>query len=147
MKIISTNRKASFEYFLQDKFEAGIVLKGTEVKSLRNNTANLEDAFVVVRGTNVILKNLYIKPYEKTTSFVVDSRADRKLLLNKKEILKLMRETKNDGLTIIPTKLYFKNNLVKVEIAVAKGKKHYDKRESIKQKEIAREKSRHLYGV
>lgn len=147
MKIISTNRKASFEYFLQDKFEAGIVLKGTEVKSLRNNTANLEDAFVVVRGTNVILKNLYIKPYEKTTSFVVDSRADRKLLLNKKEILKLMRETKNDGLTIIPTKLYFKNNLVKVEIAVAKGKKLYDKRESIKQKEIAREKSRHLYGV
>ena len=146
MKIISTNRKASYEYFLLDKFEAGIVLHGSEVKSLRSNPANLEDAFVIVRGTNVIIKNLYIKPYEKATSFVVDPRIDRKLLLNKKEILKLNRETKNDGITIIPTKLYFKNNLVKIEIAIAKGKKLYDKRETIKRKELLREKSRHIFG-
>jgi SsrA-binding protein len=146
MKLISNNRKANFEYFLLDKFEAGIVLHGSEVKSLRSNQVSLEDAFVVVRGTNVWLKNLYIKPYEKATSFSVDPRIDRKLLLNKKEILKLERETKNDGLTIIPTKIYFSNNLVKLEIAVAKGKKLYDKRESIKQKELAREKSKHIYA-
>ena len=146
MKIISTNRKASFEYFLLDKFEAGIVLHGCEVKSLRTNPANLEDAFVVVRGTNVILKNLYIKPYEKATSFTIDARIDRKLLLNKKEILKLTRETKNDGITIIPTKMYFKNNYIKIEIAIAKGKKLYDKRETIKRKELLREKSRHIFG-
>ena len=145
MKIIANNRKASFEYFLLDKFEAGIVLHGCEVKSLRTNQVSLEDAFVVVRGTNVILKNLYIKPYEKATSFAVEPRIDRKLLLNKKEILKLSRETKNDGITIIPTKIYFKNNLVKLEIAIAKGKKLYDKRETIKRKEILREKSRHIF--
>lgn len=146
MKIISTNRKASYEYFLQDKFEAGIVLEGSEVKSLRQNPPNLEDAFVVVRGTNVVLKNMFIKPYEKATSFVVDARRDRKLLLNKKEILKLQRELKNQGLTVVPTKIYFKDDLIKLEIAIAKGKKLYDKRESIKQKEIAREKSRHVFG-
>ena len=146
MKIISTNRKANFEYTLLDKFEAGIVLTGSEVKSLRTNQVSLEDAFVVVRGTTVILKNMYIKPYEKSTSFVVDARADRKLLLNKREILKLDREIKNDGITIIPTKIYFKNNLVKLEIAIAKGKKLYDKRESIKRKQLLRERSRHIFG-
>ena len=146
MKIISTNRKASFEYTLLDKFEAGIVLCGSEVKSLRVNNVSLEDSFVVVRGTNVLLKNMHIKPYDKATSFVVDPRKDRKLLLNKREILKLDRETKNDGITIIPTKLYFKNNLVKIEIAIAKGKKLYDKRETIKRKELLRERSRHIFG-
>ena len=146
MKVISTNRKASFEYFLQQKFEAGIALCGSEVKSIRQNQISLEDAFVVVRGTRVILKNLYIKPYDKATSFVADARRDRFLLLHKNEILKLKRELNNQGLTVIPTKLYFKDNLVKIEIAIAKGKKLYDKRESIKQKEIAREKSRHIFG-
>ena len=146
MKIISTNRKAGFEYTLLDKFEAGIVLCGSEVKSLRSNNVSLEDSFVVVRGTNVLLKNMHIKPYEKSTSFAVDTRRDRKLLLNKREILKLDRETKNDGITIIPTKIYFKNNLVKIEIAIAKGKKLYDKRETIKRKELLRERSRHIFG-
>lgn len=146
MKIISTNRKAGFEYTLLDKFEAGIVLCGSEVKSLRGNNVSLEDSFVVVRGTNVLLKNMHIKPYEKSTSFAVDTRRDRKLLLSKREILKLDRETKNDGITIIPTKIYFKNNLVKIEIAIAKGKKLYDKRETIKRKELLRERSRHIFG-
>ena len=146
MKIISLNRRASFEYFLLDKYTAGIALVGSEVKSLRMGGVSMEDAFVVVRGTNVILKNMYIKPYEKTSVFAVDERRDRKLLLNKREILKLDRELKDVGLTIVPTKLFFEKNLVKVEIALAKGKKLYDKRESIKQKELLREKSRHVFG-
>lgn len=145
MKIISTNRRASFEYFLLDKYNAGIVLSGSEVKSIRNGNLSLEDSFVVIRGTNVYLKNMYIKPYEMTTQFVLDERRDRKLLLNKKEILKLSRALNDVGLTIVPTKIYFEKNLVKVEIALAKGKKLYDKRESIKQKELLRERSRHLF--
>lgn len=146
MKIIATNRKASFEYFLLDKYTAGIALVGSEVKSLRNGGVSMEDSYIVIRGTSVLLKNMYIKPYEKTSVFAVDERRDRKLLLNKKEILKLSRELNDVGLTIVPTKLFFEKNLVKIEIALAKGKKLYDKRESIKQKELLREKSRHLFG-
>ena len=144
MKIISTNRKASFEYFLLDKYQAGISLCGSEVKSLRNGGVSMEDSFVIIRGTNVMLKNMFIKPYEKTTTFVLDEKRDRRLLLNKREILKLSRSL-DDGKTIVPTKLYFEGNLVKIEIALAKGKKMYDKRESIKNKELLREKSRHLF--
>jgi SsrA-binding protein len=145
MKVIANNRKASFEYFLQDKYQAGICLCGSEVKSLRAGTVSLEDSYVVVRGTNVYIKNMYIKPYEKTTAYAVDERRDRKLLLNKKEILKISRQLNDVGLTIVPTKIYFNNNLVKIEIAIAKGKKLYDKRESIKNKELLRQKSQHLY--
>ena len=146
MKIISTNRKASFEYFLQDKFQAGIVLVGSEVKSLRSNIVSLEDSFVIIRGTNVYLKNMYIKPYEKSTNFLPDEKRDRKLLLNKKEILKISRELNDASMTVVPTKIYFMGSLVKVEIAIAKGKKLYDKRESIKRKELLRERSRHIFG-
>ena len=146
MKIVSTNRKASFEYFLLDTYDAGIVLCGSEVKSIRNNGVSLEDSYVIIRGTNVYIKNMYIKSYEKTTAFQVDERRDRKLLLNKREILKLSRALNDVGLTIVPTKIYFKDNLVKVQIALAKGKKLYDKRESIKKKELLREKSRHVFG-
>ena len=121
------------------------VVEGSEVKSIRSGGVNMEDGFVVIRGTNAILKNMFIKPYEKTSTFTVDEKRDRKLLLNKKEILKLSRELNNESITIVPTKLYFLNNLVKIEIAVAKGKKLYDKRESIKNKELLREKSRHLF--
>lgn len=145
MKVIANNRKASFEYFLQDKYQTGICLCGSEVKSLRAGTVSLEDSYVVVRGTNVYIKNMYIKPYEKTTAYAVDERRDRKLLLNKKEILKISRQLNDVGLTIVPTKIYFNNNLVKIEIAIAKGKKLYDKRESIKNKELLRQKSQHLY--
>ena len=146
MKIISVNRKASFEYFLLDKYTAGIVLAGSEVKSIRTSGVSLDDSYVIIRGTNVYIKNMFIKPYEKTTAFALDERRDRKLLLNKKEILKLSRQLNDIGLTIVPTKIYFEKNLVKVEIALAKGKKIYDKRESIKQKELLREKSRHVFG-
>lgn len=146
MKIISTNRKASFEYFLLDKFSAGIVLAGSEVKSIRNNGVSLEDSYVVIKKGEAFIKNMFVKPYEKTTTFAVDERRDRKLLLNKKEILKLERSLNDIGLTIVPTKIYFEKNLVKLEIAVAKGKKLYDKRESIKQKELLREKGRHIFN-
>ncbi len=146
MKIISTNRKASFEYFLLDKFSAGIVLVGSEVKSIRNSGVSLEDSYVVIKRGEAFIKNMYVKPYEKTTTFAVDERRDRKLLLNKKEILKLERSLNDVGLTIVPTKIYFEKNLVKLEIALAKGKKLYDKRESIKQKELLREKGRHIFN-
>lgn len=145
MKIIATNRKANFEYFLLEKFQAGIVLCGSEVKSLRKNNVKIEDSFVIIRGTNVYLKNMFIKSYDKASAFAPDELRDRKLLLGKKEILKLSRELCNVGLTIVPTKIYFVDSLVKVEIALAKGKKLYDKRETIKKRELLREKSRHLF--
>ncbi len=144
MKIVSTNRKASFDYFLEDKFEAGIVLIGSEVKSLRNKEVSLTDTFVLIRDNQVYLKNLYIKPYDKTTSFIPNERKDRKLLLHKNEILKLQRAVNEKGYAIIPTKMYFKDHLVKVEIALAKGKKLYDKRETIKKRQQDREISREL---
>ena len=146
MKIISTNRKASFEYFLLDKYDAGIVLVGSEVKSIRNSGVSLEDSYVVIKRGEAYIKNMYVKPYEKTSAFAVDERRDRKLLLNRKEILKLERSLNDVGLTIVPTKIYFEKNLVKLEIALAKGKKLYDKRESIKQKELLREKGRHIFN-
>lgn len=146
MKIISTNRKASFEYFLLDKYDAGIVLVGSEVKSIRNSGVSLEDSYVVIKRGEAYIKNMYVKPYEKTSAFAVDERRDRKLLLNRKEILKLERSLNDVGLTIVPTKLYFEKNFVKLEIALAKGKKLYDKRESIKEKELLREKGRHIYN-
>ena len=138
------NKKANFDYFIEDKFEAGIVLEGSEVKSLRNGEASLLDSFVFLRGGEVYLKNMYIKSYKQSSAFTPDERRDRKLLLSKREILKLERQTKEKALTIIPTKVYFKGNLVKVEIATAKGKKLYDKRETIKRREQDREVARKL---
>ena len=139
MKIIVNNKRANFEYFLYDTFEAGIVLEGSEVKSLRQSESSLLDSFVFLKNREVFLKNMYIKPYKQATSYVPDERRDRKLLLSKKEILKLERAVKEKALTIVPTKLYFKDNLVKVEIATAKGKKMFDKRDTIKQRDQERE--------
>ena len=134
--IIANNKKAYFEYFIEDTFEAGIVLVGSEVKSVKNGGISLVDSFVQIKNDEVFLKNTYIKPFEKTTAFAPDARKDRKLLLNKKEIQKLIRGTKEKNYTIVPTKVYLKNNLVKIEIALAKGKKLYDKKETLKQKAV-----------
>ena len=142
MNLITNNRKAYFEYYIHDTFEAGIVLEGSEVKSLRRNGFNLQDSFVYIKDNEIYLKNSYIKPYEKTAVFALDGRRDRKLLLNKKEIQKLIRETKEKGRTIVATKVYFKGSFVKLEIASATGKKLYDKRETIKQKDIKRDMER-----
>ena len=144
MKLIVNNKKAYFEYFIEDTFEAGIVLEGSEVKSLRGGEASLLDSFVFLRNHEVFLKNMYIKPYKQATSYIPNERRDRKLLLQKREILKLDRAVKEKGLTIVPTKVYFKDNLVKVEIATAKGKKLFDKRETIKRREQDRDINRQL---
>lgn len=139
---ICTNRKAYFDYFVEDTFEAGIVLVGSEVKSLRNKEFSLQDSFVSIQNNEVFLKNAYIKSFEKTSAFIPDTRRDRKLLLHKNEILKLIRGTKEKGYTIVPLKAYFMGKNVKLEIGLCKGKKLYDKRESIKKKDLNRELQR-----
>lgn len=134
MKLITNNKKAGFNFFLSDFVQAGIVLEGSEVKSLRSGHASLDDSFVFVKDGEVFLKNCYIKPYEKSSSFTPDSRRSRKLLLNKSEITKLSQRMREKGFSCVPTKMYFEGGLVKVEIALAKGKKLFDKRDTLKEK-------------
>ena len=144
MKVISNNKKAFYDYFVSDLVEAGIVLEGCEVKSVRTGGASLTDSFVVIKNGEMFLKNAYIKPYENTTSYKPDERKTRKLLLNKSEIQKFERMTKEKGFTIVATKIYFnKSNRVKVEIGLAKGKKLYDKRQTLKEKSIKRDIERY----
>lgn len=144
MKVVSNNKKAFFDYFVSDLVEAGIVLEGSEVKSVRAGGVSLIDSFVVIKNGEMFLKNAYIKPYEKTSSFKPNERRDRKLLLNKSEIQKFERILKEKGYTIVATKIYFNNqNKVKVEIGLAKGKKLYDKRQTLKEKSIKREIDRY----
>ena len=140
MKLVSNNKKAFYDYFVSDLVEAGIVLEGCEVKSIRDGGVNLKDSFVFVKGGEMFLKNAYIKTYDKSSAFKLDERRTRKLLLNKSEILKFERLVKEKGLTIVATKIYFNDkNRVKVEIGVAKGKKLYDKRQTLKEKSIKRD--------
>lgn len=140
MKVISNNKKAFYNFFVSDLVEAGIVLEGCEVKSVRAGGASLTDSFVVVKNGEMFLKNAYIKHYEKTSSFKPDERRTRKLLLNKSEIQKFERMVKEKGFSIVPTKIYFNNaNKVKVEIGLAKGKKLYDKRQTLKEKSVKRD--------
>ncbi|QTA37118.1 SsrA-binding protein SmpB [Thermosipho ferrireducens] len=145
MKIIAKNKKAYTDYHLLETYEAGIELKGTEVKSLREAGANFKDSFCRIKNGEIFLLNLNIPPYKSGNIFNHDPERPRKLLLHKKEIHRLMGKVKEQGLTIIPTKIYFNNrNLAKVEIAVAKGKKLYDKREEIKKKEINKRMKEYL---
>ncbi|MGI5841859.1 MAG: SsrA-binding protein SmpB [Christensenellales bacterium] len=139
MKVIASNKKASFNYFLLDKFEAGIVLTGSEVKSVRDGEISINESFVQVENDEIFLKNAYIKPYEKASSFVPDEKRNRKLLLHKKQIQRLIKEKQTKNLTIVPTKVYFVDGLVKIEIALAKGKKLYDKRDTMAEKSVKRE--------
>jgi SsrA-binding protein len=148
VKIIADNRRAGYEYALSDRFEAGIVLVGTEIKSLRSNSCNIKDAYVMVRGGEAYILNMNIAPYQAGNIFNHDPLRTRKLLLNKKEIIKLSKRTKEDGYTLIPTKVYFSKGFVKLEFAIAKGKKLFDKRESEKQKSMeksARKSSKEAY--
>ncbi len=142
MKIITENREANHNYFLENTYEAGIVLVGSEVKSLVSGKANLKDSYAVVRGGEVFLLNCHISVFDKTGSFAPDPRRTRKLLLNKAEILKLGRKIKEQGYTLIPTKMYFSNGKAKVEIALAKGKKLYNKKETKKAADLKREAER-----
>lgn len=137
------NKKATFNYELIDKLVAGIVLKGTEIKSIRNGKANLNEAFCTVINGELFIKGMHISPYKYGTHENHEAKADRKLLLKKKEITKWDTKTKEKGLTIIPLKLFLtENGLAKVEIALGKGKKTHDKRETLKQKDSNREIAR-----
>ena len=142
-KSLAENRKARHDYFLIEGFEAGIELVGTEVKSIRNGRANLKDSYAEIRNGEVFIRNMNISHYEQGNIYNKDPIRDRKLLLHKSEILKLIGFTAQDGYTLIPVSLYLKNSRVKVHIAVAKGKKNYDKRdtmlENAAKRDIARE--------
>jgi SsrA-binding protein len=137
-KIVVTNRKAQHDYFFLDRYEAGIVLKGTEVKSLRQGGANLQDGYAIVRDGEVWLIGLHISPFEKGNINNHDPKRDRKLLLHKKEIRKMFGKLSEQGLTLVPLKIYFRKNVAKVELAVARGKKSYDKREAIAKRDAER---------
>ena len=141
-KIISNNRKARFNYFFKDFFEAGIVLKGSEVKSLRDGKANISESYAFDNKGEIFLVNSHIPSYKESSYNNHDPKRNRKLLLNKREINKLLGRINREGYTLIPTKLYFKKGKAKVEIAVAKGKKQYDKRQTKKKREWNIEKSR-----
>ncbi len=138
MKIVSTNKEIGYKYEIKEKIECGIALKGTEVKSIRDSKLNIKDSFALIKDGEVILKNMYIAPYEHGNINNVNETRDRKLLLHKSETLRLVGSIKQNGYTLIPSKVYFNNQYVKVELALCKGKKLYDKRESIKEKEVKR---------
>lgn len=138
------NKKAYFDYFIEEEIESGIVLKGTEIKSIREGLANLKDCYAIIKNNEVFLLNMFIGKYENGNIFNHEERRTRKLLLNKKEIFKLRDKVETSGYTLIPTKLYLKNNKAKILLGVAKGKKNYDKRESIKEKDVKRDIERAL---
>jgi SsrA-binding protein len=142
-KLIASNRRAFHDYAIQDTFEAGLALTGTEVKSLRENGCSLGDAFARLRGREAWLVNMHIPPYGRGTFFSQhEPRRDRKLLLHRREIDRLAGKLQEKGLTLLPLRLYFRRNHVKVELGLARGKKLYDKREAIKEREIRRELER-----
>ena len=128
IKIIAENRKAFHDYFIDERFEAGIALSGTEVKSLRAGKVNLRDSYCQVKDGEMYLIGVHISPYEQGNRFNLDPDRTRKLLMHKKEIIRLYSKTKEDGLTLVPTKCYFKDSKVKFEIGLARGKKDFDKR-------------------
>ena len=132
------NKKARYDYYLEDEIEAGIVLQGTEIKSLRKGSADLKDTYVRIKDDEAFIINMYIAKYEEGNIFNHDERRERKLLLHKKEIRKLKEFANEEGYTLIPLKAYMKNNVLKICIGVCKGKKIYDKRESIKDRDLKR---------
>ena len=142
IKIISNNRKASFNYFLEEFYEAGIVLKGSEIKSLRGGKVNISESHAFDNNGEIFLINSHIPLYKESSYNNHYPKRNRKLLLNKREIDKLLGRIHREGFTLIPTKMYFKKGKVKVEVAVAKGKKQYDKRQAIKKRDWGKEKAR-----
>ncbi|MCH4153060.1 MAG: SsrA-binding protein SmpB [Saccharofermentans sp.] len=139
IKLIAENRKAFHDYFVEERFECGIVLSGTEVKSLRAGRVNLKDSYCQVKDSEMYLIGVHISPYEQGNRYNLDPMRTRKLLMHKNEIIKLYSKTKISGETLVPTKLYFKDGKVKCEIGLAKGKKDYDKRDTIAKKEAQRD--------
>lgn len=133
------NRKAYFDYFIEREIECGIVLSGTEIKSIRKGSTNLKDTYARIKNGEVFIINMYIAPYEEGNRYNVPERRERKLLLKRNEIVKLKSEVVKDGYSLIPLKLYFKGNYAKILLGLCKGKKLYDKRESIKERDLKRE--------
>mgnify|MGYP001172748922 CR=1 FL=1 len=145
-KVITENRKARHDYFIEETYEAGIALKGTEVKSLRAGKVNLKDSYAQVENGEMYIFNMHISPYEQGNRFNVDPVRPRKLLLHKSEINRLYGKVKQQGLTLVPLKLYFKRGRVKVELALARGKKLYDKREAMAERDARRDVERAMRG-
>lgn len=139
VKILAQNKKAYHDYFIEETYQAGIELVGTEVKSLRAGRCNLRDSFVRVEGGEAYVHGMHVSPYEHGNIFNKDPVRKRRLLLHKSEIRKLQEAVSQDGLTIVPTRVYLKGSLVKIDVAIAKGKKLYDKRASMAEKDIKRE--------
>ena len=133
------NRKANYDYIIEDTYEAGIVLKGTEIKSIRDGKANLKDSYAIYKNGEIFILNMHISQYDKGNIFNHEETRTRKLLLNKREIYKIRDAIEREGYTIVPIKLYFKGNKAKILIGIAKGKKTYDKREAIKKKDMDKE--------
>lgn len=144
IKVVATNRKASHEYFLMDDYEAGLVLQGSEIKSIRAGRISLAQAYIRVENGEAWLVDAHIAPYDQAARFNHEPTRPRKLLLHRKEISHLQAEVTQKGVTIVPLKVYLKDGLAKVEIAVAKGKKLYDKRDAIAKRDAQREMERHL---
>ena len=144
IKVVATNRKARHEYFLLDEFEAGIALKGSEIKSIRAGQVSLAEAYIRIDGKNAWLVDAHIAPYEQANRNNHDPRRQRQLLLHKKEIRKLWEAIRLKGVTIVPTRIYLKKGYAKVEIAIAKGKKLYDKRRELARRESEREIDRQI---
>jgi SsrA-binding protein len=143
MKIMEIkNKKANFDYFIEDTIECGIELKGTEIKSLRNGSGDLRDTFAIIKNDEVFLINMYIAKYEEGNRFNHEERRTRKLLLHKREIKKLREKIEREGYSLVPVKAYLVRNKVKILLGVGKGKKNYDKRETIKERDLKREAQR-----
>ena len=140
------NKKANYDYNIEDTIEAGIVLVGTEIKSIREGSANLKDSYAIIRNNEIFLLNMHISPYKEGNQFNHDEKRTRKLLLHKKEIKKLQNKIEMEGYTLVPLKLYFIKNKAKILLGVAKGKKNYDKRETIKKRDEMREARKMLKG-
>ncbi|MBQ1496212.1 MAG: SsrA-binding protein SmpB [Bacilli bacterium] len=138
------NKKAKFDYLIYDTLEAGIVLTGTEIKSIRNGSCNLKDSYILIKNNEAFILNMHISNYDKGSIFNTEETRIRKLLLHKNEILKLKDKISIKGFAIVPLKLYFKDGIAKIEIGVAKGKHTYDKKESIKERDIKRETDKML---
>lgn len=137
-----TNKKANYDYFIEETYETGISLMGTEIKSIRNGSANLKDSYAIIKKDEVYLLNMYIAPYKEGNQFNHEERRTRKLLLHKDQIYKIKNKIEAEGYTLIPIKLYFKGNRTKILLGIGKGKKTYDKKETIKQRDIERETRR-----
>ena len=139
IKLVANNKKAYFDYFIEDKYEAGVALHGTEVKSIRQGTLNLKDAWCGIKDGELLLNQMHISPYDHGNRFNVDSRRPRRLLMHKREIMRLFGKVKQDGYSLIPLSVYFKGSRVKVNVGLCKGKKLYDKRQAAAERDMKRQ--------